>query len=185
MLAGINEKIDRFLGLNLDTLDIFDAICGIMCLMEVQHDEEEKAMFRIMTKALDKIWREDLGYSAPPKMHALVGHAPDQLDEFGNLADWAEERTEHLHHDVNVWERVWANTKWNWERKQNKIYETLEQGSQAGVVQGISVAMGSSKRNFSEASALRRSEKGETEKNAKYARRHEGFVKAETKIGDP
>ena len=113
-----------------------------MCLMEHQHNEEEKAMFRLMTKALYKIWREDLGFSCPPKLHALVGHAPDQLDEFGNLADWAEERTEHLHHDVNVWERVWANTKWNWERKQNKIYETLEQGSQAGVVQEISVAMG-------------------------------------------
>ena len=115
-------------------------------------------------------------------MHALVGHAPDQLDEFGNLADWAEERTEHLHHDVNVWERVWANTKWNWERKQNKIYETLEQGSQAGVVQEISKAMASSKRNFSEASSLRkRNEKAEADKIAKQARYQEGFVKAEMK----
>ena len=133
LLADINEKIDNFLGINLDALDIFDAICGIMCLMERQHNEEEKAMFRLMTKAFDKIWREDLGYSGPPKLHALVGHAPDQLDKFGNLADLAEERKEHLHHDVYVWERVWANTKWNWEKKEIKIYETLEQGCQAGV----------------------------------------------------
>ena len=93
-----------------------------------------------------------------------MGHAPDQLDEFGNLADWAEERTEHLQHDIKVCERVWANTKWNCERKQNKIYETLEQGSQTGLVQEISVAMGSSKINFSEASVSKRSEKANAEK---------------------
>jgi hypothetical protein len=185
LATDISEKIDRFLEINLDALDIFDAICGIMCLMEHQHNEEEKAMFRLMTKAFDKIWREDLGYSGPPKLHALVGHAPDQLDEFGNLADWSEERTEHLHHDVYVWERVWANTKWNWERKQIKIYETLEQGDQAGVVKAVSAAMESSKRNFSALTVLKRSEKAEADKNAKHARRQDGFVKAETKVGDP
>ena len=96
----------------------------------------------------------------PPKLHALVGNAPDQLDEFGNLADWAEERTEHLHHDVYVWERVWANTKWNWERKQIKIYETLEQGNEAEVVQvqEVSAAMNISKRIFSDAIVSKRNE---------------------------
>ena len=53
LLANINETIDRFLGINLDALEIFDAICGIMCLMEHQHNEEEKDMFRLMTKAFD------------------------------------------------------------------------------------------------------------------------------------
>ena len=163
---------------------MFDAICGIMCLMEHQHDEDEKAMFRLMTKAFGKTWREDLMYSGPPKLHALEDHAPDQLDELGNLADWAEERTEHLHHDVYVWERVWANSKWNWEHKQNKIYETLEQGSQAAVVKEIGMAHDGSKRNFSATTQAKRKARVDEAASAKSAKRGEAFMKAEAKVGE-
>jgi len=44
LLVDDNEKIVRFLGINLVCLDIFDAICEIMCLMEHQHDEEKECL---------------------------------------------------------------------------------------------------------------------------------------------
>ena len=110
-----------------------------MCRPSVMSTADDIAIFRSAVKYFGARWVEfDIGHE-PPKLHNLLGHAANQLEQFGNLGDFSEEHIERMHSFDKKSKRVMANIR-SWEtqsiciQKRNSQYimpEVTEAGIEA------------------------------------------------------
>ncbi len=157
--AGVDSNaIDKLLYPFDDLLRHLDICCKILRSTEEQTDEAIDNFVENVNTFGELWWRKITG-SAIPKVHCMGTHCVDQLEYWGTIGGFDENVLEGFHKDHNNVMRIENGLK-DYMKRETYIHQRLGAAmtNEEVVELGASVE-GQRKRNFSEASILRRKER--------------------------
>ena len=164
--ADIDQQTDNFLSDMSLLMETLDCIVSYITRPKIQATDEECDNLERTCKYFGWLWRDKLKVSVPHKLHLLESHVPISFRYLRNLGDFTEDSIERLHHQVKVYNRVYANIE-SWERKTQVMHSKANQARTPSVISSISQNTLSGKRTLSQSSINIKLDKQDQEKSAK------------------
>jgi hypothetical protein len=151
----------------------FDTMYVLRCYMYQpgQLSPEERSNFRVAAIFFGELCRKEDGLkcSVTVKGHLVECHAPDQMDEYGNLSQFLEETIEKMHKDNNDLNRRFAREP-DWEKRRKSILLSIQRSESVAVQAYLeSVNQGSKRKYTPEVAEAKREAAWQKKENRKEA----------------
>jgi hypothetical protein len=176
--TNLRDHIRQFLRI----LDIvMEALYGIRHYLYLSAPTaDDQSCFKQLALDFGKIWRKDQQLPVPPKLHLLEEHCWRQLSDLGTIGLFLEETMESSHKDDNCLNRIFCNTR-DWAAREGGKARRLARESSVAV-QELVTQLSGSKRVFSEAILLARSQKQALECEGDEERIRGGAIDARMRV---